>query len=200
MIAPWMILAFGKRRMMKTIALAIILTLVCLFSVQSVFAIDNYYRVGPDDVLEISVWRDDSLSREIIVPPDGIISFPLIGDIDVNNMTVADLRDRVTKKLTEYIPDATVSVILKQIKSLKAYVIGKVKNPGEFGISMDSSVMQILSMAGGLNPYAAEDKIHVLRQTKDKTIRIPFNYDEFLKGKNLEQNIILKRGDVVVVP
>lgn len=185
---------------MKTIALAIILTLVCFFSVQSVFAIDNYYRVGPDDVLEISVWRDDSLSREIIVPPDGIISFPLIGDIDVNNMTVADLRDRVTKKLTEYIPDATVSVILKQIKSLKAYVIGKVKNPGEFGISMDSSVMQILSMAGGLNPYAAEDKIHILRQTKDKTIRIPFNYDEFLKGKNLEQNVILKRGDVVVVP
>jgi polysaccharide export outer membrane protein len=186
--------------MMKTIALGILLTLLCLFTGQSVFATDNYYRVGPDDVLEISVWRDDSLSREIVVPPDGIISFPLIGDIDVNNMTVADLRNRVTKKLAEFIPDATVTVILKQIKSLKAYVIGKVKNPGEFGISMDTTVMQVLSMAGGLNPYAAEDKIHILRQMKDKTIRIPFNYDDVVKGRNLEQNIILKRGDVVVVP
>ncbi len=158
------------------------------------------YIIGPGDVLEISVWKDDTLSREIIVPPDGVISFPLIGDIDVKKMTVSDLRSQVTRKLSEFIPDATVTVILKQINSLKAYVIGKVRNPGEYSINLETNVMQLLSKAGGLNPYASESKIHILRQVKGNIVRIPFNYSEILKGRNLDQNIMLKRGDVVVVP
>lgn len=163
-------------------------------------AADYQFRVGPDDVLEISVWRDESLSRDVIVPPDGIISFPLIGDINVNNMTITELRAQVTKKLIEFIPDATVTVILKEMKSLRAYVIGKVKQSGEYTISLDTTVMQILSKAGGLNPYASEDKIHIIRQAKGRTLKIPFNYTDIVKGRNLEQNIILKRNDVIVVP
>lgn len=163
-------------------------------------AADTTYTIGPGDTLEISVWRDESLSREVIVPPDGVISFPLIHDIDVNGMTVALLRQTVTQKLSEYVPDATVSIILKTFSSLRGYVIGKVKSPGMYPITLDTSVMQILSMAGGLNPFASESSIHILRQIKGKSVKIPFNYSEVLKGRNLEQNIILQRGDVVVVP
>ncbi|MBW2062001.1 MAG: polysaccharide biosynthesis/export family protein [Deltaproteobacteria bacterium] len=158
------------------------------------------YRISSGDVLEISVWRDESLSRQIIVPPDGFISFPLIGDIDISGMTVTQLREVVTKKITEYVPDATVTVLLAQINSLKAYVIGKVNNPGQFTIDMNTNVMQILTMAGGLNQFADSNRILILRKQKDKTIKIPFNYKEVEKGGNLDQNIVLQRGDVIVVP
>ncbi|GBC60914.1 sugar transporter [Desulfonema ishimotonii] len=161
---------------------------------------EEAFRIGPGDVLEISVWRDESLSRKVVVPPDGIISFPLIGDIAETRLTVRELRTVLTQKLAEYVPDATVTVMLLEIRSLNAYVIGKVNRPGEYPVSMDTSVMQLLSMAGGLNPFASEKKIHVLRQTDGKTRKIPFNYKEVLKGINLGQNILLQRGDVIVVP
>ncbi len=159
-----------------------------------------FYKLGPGDVLEISVWQDERLNRQIVIPPDGVISYPFIGDIRVTNLTVADLRKIITKRLSEYIPDATVTVMLLQINSLKAYVIGKVNRPGEFTIGLDTNVMQILAMAGGLNPYASAKKILILRKEGDKIIKIPFNYEEVIHGKKLEQNIVLKRGDVVVVP
>jgi polysaccharide biosynthesis/export protein len=167
---------------------------------EAIAAIDTYYAIGPGDTLEISIWRDESLSREVIVPPDGIISFPLIGDINVNGMTVADLRSVVRKKLSDYVPDATVTVILKAFNSLRAFVIGKVKNPGMYPITLDTNVMQILSMAGGLNAYASENSIHILRQIKGKSIKIPFSYGDVVKGRNLQQNITILRGDVIVVP
>jgi len=158
------------------------------------------YHIGPGDHLEISVWRDDSLSRVVVVPPDSKISFPLIGDIDVSNMTVSDLRSAVAEKLSEFIPDATVTVIIKEIHNLKAYVIGKVIKPGDFYIRLDTDVMQILSMAGGLNPYADSDKIIIIRRNGNQTKKIPFNYSKVAKGQDLSQNIILKSGDVVIVP
>jgi polysaccharide export outer membrane protein len=186
--------------MMKRKIWIVPFVIICFFQIGSSLAADFEFRVGPDDVLEISVWRDESLSRDVIVPPDGIISFPLIGDINVNNMTISELRAQVTKKLIEFIPDATVTVILKEMKSLRAYVIGKVQNAGEYTISLDTTVMQLLAKAGGLNPYASEDKIHIIRQTKGRTLKIPFDYGDIVKGRNLEQNIVLKRGDVIVVP
>ena len=158
------------------------------------------YFIGPGDVVEISVWKDESLSRTVVVPPDGVISFPLIGDIKTDFMTVDALRKKVSKLLAAYVPDATVTVILKELNSLRAYVIGKVNKPGQYSITLDTTVMQILSIAGGLTPYASENTIHILRRKKNITIKIPFNYSQVLKGNNLEQNIVLQRGDVVVVP
>ncbi len=158
------------------------------------------YHVGPGDVLEISVWRDENLSREVVVPPDSIISFPLIGDVDTSGMSVADVRGIITKKLSEYMPEASVTVMLKEIKSLKVYVIGQVKNPGVFQINLETHVMQILSQAKGLTPFAAERDIHILRYRNNTTKKIGFDYKEVLKGNNLEQDILLKRGDVIVVP
>ncbi|MCG2774488.1 MAG: polysaccharide biosynthesis/export family protein [Desulfobacterales bacterium] len=163
-------------------------------------AAESTYQIGPGDVLEISVWKDESLTRQLVVPPDGIMSFPLIGDLDVKYMTVTDVRKAITKKLSEYVPDATVSVILLNLNSLQAYVIGKVHKPGQYAITMETSVMQVLSMAGGINPFADGNKILILRQINNKTVKIPFNHDQVMKGENLQQNIIIQRGDVVVVP
>jgi polysaccharide export outer membrane protein len=167
----------------------------------AVFAKDSTYNIGPGDILEISVWKDESLTKQVIVPPDGVISFPLIEDIDVNGLTVADLRKTITEKLTEYIPDATVAVLLIQIDSMRAYVIGKVNNPGAFPVTtLETNVMQVLAMAGGLNPFASKGNILILRQVDGKTVKIPFNYNEVEKGDDLGQNILLQRGDVIVVP
>ncbi len=158
------------------------------------------YHIGPGDILEISVWKEESLSREVIVPPDRVITFPLIGDIDISNMTVTDLRKEISKRLQDFVPEATVTVMLRQINSLKAYVIGKVNKPGLFPIGMETTVMQVLAMAGGLNPFAADSKIYILRHENGKMKKIPFDYHEVEKGKNLAQNITLQRGDVIVVP
>lgn len=186
--------------MKKVAALYIATLFVILFGCGTAVAQGLTYTIGPEDVLEISVWKDESLSRTLVVPPDGVISFPLIGDIQTEFMTVDKLRKKVSALLSSYIPDATVTVILKELNSLKAYVIGKVSKPGQYAITLDTTVMQILSMSGGLNPFAAEERIHILRRKKNITIKIPFNYGQVLKGRNLEQNIILQRGDVVVVP
>ena len=158
------------------------------------------YRIGSGDILEISVWKEESLNREVIVPPDLTIAFPLIGEIEVKEMTVGGLRREVTKRLEDYIPEATVTVMLRQINSLRAYVIGKVNKPGQFPIDLDTTTMQLLAMAGGLNPFAAAGKIYILRHQDGKMIKIPFDYRDLEKGRNLTQNITIQRGDVIIVP
>ncbi|MGD8386821.1 MAG: polysaccharide biosynthesis/export family protein [Desulfobacteraceae bacterium] len=158
------------------------------------------YGIGPGDTLEISVWKDESLTRQLIVPPDGMISFPLIGEIDASGKTVTQLHDIVEEQLSEYIPDVTVNVMLIEAISLRAYVIGKVNKPGMFPITQDTTVLQILAMAGGLNAFAAEEDILVLRRRQGGMTKLPFDYEEIRNGENLEQNIVLERGDVVVVP
>jgi polysaccharide export outer membrane protein len=192
--------SFYKEEKMKSLICCLSILTFGLLGVSSVYAVEDFYHVGPGDVVEISVWKDESLSRSLIIPPDGMLAFPLIGDINVTNLTVADIQQTVTKRISEFVPDATVTVMLSEINSLRAYVIGKVNNPGVYQIGMDTSVMQILAMAGGLNPFASEGSIHILRRENQKTSKIPFDYREVLKGKNLEQNITLRRGDVIVVP
>jgi len=185
---------------MKNLFAFVLGCLVIATTISGAVAADELYRIGPGDVLEISVWKDEELSRQVVVPPDGFVSFPLVESINVNNLTVAGLRNTLAKKLSEYIPDATVTVMLMEINSLKAYVIGKVNAPGEFPIKLDTNVMQILAMAGGLTPFASKGNIQILRQNKDSIVKIPFDYGDLEKGRNLEQNIILKAGDVIVVP
>jgi polysaccharide export outer membrane protein len=186
--------------MKRTLLCLLTVWLAALFSSTAV-AKENTYKIGPADVLEISVWKDQSLTREIVVPPDGVIAFPLIKDIDVTDLTVPALRDVVSKKLSAFVPDATVTVILTKSNTLTAFVVGKVNKPGQYPIGMTTNVMQIIAMAGDLNPFSSPGKILVLRQDgKGKTIPIPFDYTEVKKGEKLEQNTVLQRGDVVVVP
>ena len=185
---------------MKAIISCVIACLVFAVWQTNTFAADNFYIIGPGDVLEISVWNEPDLSKKLVVPPDGVISFPLINPIKVTNLTITALKKAVTKKISEYIPDATVTVMLLSINSMKAYVIGKVKKAGEYSITLETSVLQILAKAGGLTPFASDGNIKILRKKNNKVTNIPFDYGEVEKGKNLEQNIVLKAGDVVLVP
>jgi len=180
----------------------ILLFFLALPMIDSTIALagENTYKIGPGDSIEISVWKDEYLTRQIIVPPDGVIAFPLIGDIDVTDLTVPELRDIVSKKVKEFVTDATTTVMILSANSMTAYVVGKVNQPGKFPITMKTNVMQILAMAGDLNAFASPGSIIILREEKGKQIKLPFDYDDVKKGKRLEQNITLKRGDVVVVP
>ena len=162
---------------------------------------ENAYQIGPQDVLEISVWKDEILSRKVTVRPDGFITFPLIGEVLVEGRTVGALAKEMDERLTQFVSDPRITIAVSEVNSFRIFVIGKVNKPGGFQIGQYTDVMQALSLAGGLTPFAREGSMKVLRRGKqgDQTT-FPFDYGEVLKGKNLEQNIVLQRGDVVMVP
>ena len=158
------------------------------------------YLIGPGDVLDIAVWKDEALTRSCVVRPDGAISFPLIGDIQATGKTPSQLKAVMEGKLDRFVPKVTLSLEVKQVNSLIIYVIGKVNAPGRFIMNANVNVLQAIAAAAGLNPFAKHNKIKIFRQGKDETIIFPFEYDEDIEGNRLEQNIRLQRGDVVVVP
>ncbi len=158
------------------------------------------YRVGPEDLLEISVWKEDALKKEALVRPDGGFSYPLIGEVQAAGKTVLQIRDEVGKRLEKFIPDPVVSVAILKIGSQRVYVVGKVQKPGEFPVGRYVDVLQALSMAGGLTPFADANAIRVMRRDGDKQIVLPFEYNRVVRGEKLEQNVQLRAGDVVVVP
>lgn len=163
-------------------------------------AVDSGYQIGPEDVLSVVVWKEEGLKAEVLVRPDGGISFPLIGDLQAAGKTAAQLQDEIAKKLEKFIPDPVVSVSLLKVLGNKIYVIGRVNHPGEFPAGRYIDVMQALSMAGGLTPFAAENDIKILRKENGKDVVLPFRYSNVQKGQDLEQNVRLKGGDTVVVP
>lgn len=158
------------------------------------------YLIGAGDVLDISVWKDEAQTKTVVVLPDGTIAFPLIGQLIAEGKTVAQLKEEITQKVSLYVPDPIVTVIVHQVNSMLIYVIGKVNNPGRFLLNTNVNVMQALTMAGGLNPFAKRDKISIMREEWGDTTLFKFNYDEVSNGENLQQNIRIRRGDVVVVP
>jgi polysaccharide export outer membrane protein len=158
------------------------------------------YIVQPGDTLEISVWKEKDLQRDVVVLPDGSLSFPLAGEIQASGKTVEQLRKDITTRLGKYIPGAVVTVSAKQIQGNKIYVVGKVNRPGEFTVSRYVDVMQAISIAGGVTQFAAVNSIQVLRRVNGVQTAIPFKYSKVESGSSLESNIILQSGDVVVVP
>lgn len=158
------------------------------------------YRIQPGDVLSISVWREEDLTTEVVVRPDGRISIPLAGDISARDRSLEELRAEITERLSGYIPDLVVTVSARQLLGHKIYVIGKVARPGEFVLNGRVDVMQALSMAGGATRFAGLENIKILRRVDGVERVIPFNYALVEKGRGLEQNILLEVGDVVVVP
>lgn len=157
------------------------------------------YILQPGDVIHISVWKEKDLQREVVVRPDGKLNFPLVGEIQAAGLTFEQFKESFTVKLSRYIPHPVVTVSIKQAAGNKIFVTGKVNRPGEYPNNRNLDVMQALSLAGGLNPFASEKKIKILRRENGKIRAIPFNYKKVKKGKNLEQNIILKSGDIIVV-
>ena len=161
---------------------------------------DDSYLIGPGDVLDIAVWRDENLTRSCVVRPDGFISFPLIGNVRAAGKTASQLKSEMESRLVRYVPGVNLSFDIKQVNSLIIYVIGRVNSPGRFVLNTDVDVLQALAMAGGLNVFAKRNDIKIFRQGIDETTLYPFEYDQVVEGKRLEQNIHLKRGDVVVIP
>ena len=171
-----------------------------VMSAALVSQLDPGYRLGAEDIMLVSVWKDEQLTREVVVRPDGMFSFPLVGDIQAEDRTVEDIRGDLAKRLTKYIPNPNVSVAVTKVISYKVYVVGRVNKPGEYLIGHYTDVLQALSLAGGLTPFAAENDIKVMRRVRKEQYAIPFRYGDLRKGRDLEQNIILQRGDVVMVP
>jgi polysaccharide export outer membrane protein len=158
------------------------------------------YIIQPGDVLTISVWREKDLQGEVAVRPDGGLNFPLVGEMVAAGKTIEQLKVDIAAKLSKYVPDPVVTATVKQSQGNKIYVVGKVNKPGEYVSNRTVDVMQALSMAGGPNPYAAVNKIKILRRINGEQKTFLFKYSQVEKGKNLEQNIVLQGGDIVVVP
>lgn len=161
---------------------------------------EGTYTIGAGDILSISVWKNADLTRVMQVLPDGMISFPLIGELKVAGVTVAQLKKSLQDKLAPFVPDPEISVEVQRVNSMIVYVIGRINRPGHFELVGNMNVLQALAMAGGLTPFAKRDEIKVLRKEQDKTVEYVFDYDAVTMDENHAQNIPLRRGDVVVVP
>jgi polysaccharide export outer membrane protein len=158
------------------------------------------YRLQPGDVIEVSVWKETDLQREILVRPDGEFSFPLAGDIDAAGKSVEDVRATLVDRLKRYVPSPVVTVALKSLGGNRIYVIGKVNHAGEFLFVKPVDVMQAISLAGGATPYAALNDIVILRRQNGRQEAFTFHYSDVARGRDLSQNIELQSGDTVVVP
>ena len=158
------------------------------------------YIIGPGDMLSVSVWEVEELTKPVIVLPDGKISYPLIGELTAAGKTVSQMRKELEEALMRYVPDPVVTVGVEQVNSMLIYVIGRVNSPGRFLLNTNVNVLQALATAGGLNVFAKRSKIKIFRQEGGTTKIYTFNYDQVSSGEELEQNIVLKRGDVIVVP
>jgi polysaccharide biosynthesis/export protein len=160
---------------------------------------DEKYVVKPGDTLSVSVWKEEDLQLEVLIRPDGGFSFPLAGDVLAAGRTVNEIAEVLSERLERYIPDTVVTVAVTAINGNKIYVIGQVNNPGAFVMNPRVDVMQALSMAGGTTAFAELNDIIILRRTAQGQTALKFRYGDVERGRNLEQNIMLESGDVVVV-
>jgi len=158
------------------------------------------YRIGPEDLLAISVWKNEAMSRVVAVRPDGMISLPLLDDVKAAGLTPMQLRDLLAHKLAEYVPSPSVSVIVNEVRSFKVSVIGEVVRPARYELKSRTTVLDVLSMAGGFNQFAARTRIVILRQDGGKRSRINFNYNRVMSGDGDEESLYLRPGDIILVP
>jgi polysaccharide export outer membrane protein len=161
---------------------------------------DPDYRIGAQDVLNISVWKEPEITRTVPVRPDGKISLPLLNDVQAAGLTPMQLANAITEGLKKFIADPQVTVIVTEINSRRYYVLGEVGRPGAYPLLPGMTVLQALSGAGGFSQWANLNEIYVLRTENGEQVRYPFRYKDVLKGKRSEQNIELKPGDTIVVP
>ena len=158
------------------------------------------YLIQPGDLLTVAVWKEQDLQTDVLVLPDGGLSFPLIGDFVARGKSIQQLRTELTERLRPYVPDPVVTVTVKQIGGNRIFVIGKVNRPGEFPLSQPVDVMQALSLAGGTTAYAAVNDIVILRRENGTQQSLRFHYADVERGRELAQNVLLRSGDTVVVP
>jgi polysaccharide export outer membrane protein len=161
---------------------------------------DPEYKIGPQDVLRIDVWKEDQLTRIVPVRPDGKVTLPLLNDVQAAGLTPMRLADVISDGLKKYINGPQVTVTITEINSRRIYVTGEVARAGAFPLLPNMTVLQALSSSGGFTQFARTKKIYVLRAGDGKQVKLPFNYREVVDGKKPEQNILLQPGDIIVVP
>lgn len=159
----------------------------------------NDYRIGPEDLLDISVWKNPELSRTVPVRPDGKVSLPLVNDIQAAGLTPTALREQLIARLSEFIPAPEVAVIVREVHSVKVAVVGSVKTPGRYELKSTATVLELLALAQGLTDFASRDRIVILRQVNGESTRIPFNYRKVAAGDE-QENLIVQPGDIILVP
>jgi polysaccharide export outer membrane protein len=157
------------------------------------------FQIGPEDVLDIQVWKNDDLSRVVPVRPDGRISLPLVNDIMAAGLTPTELRAQITERLAPFVPSAEVSVIVREVHSFKVSIVGAVRMPGTYEVKSTATVLDIIARAQGLTEFARRDRIVVHRGNGGATTtQLPFDYERVAEGK--DENLIVHRGDIIVVP
>jgi polysaccharide export outer membrane protein len=174
---------------------------ILLLSNQAFALAGDIYRLNPGDKLEITVWEEDKLKQEVVVLPDGTISFPLAGHVAAAGKTTEELVSLLRERLSKFIPDSEINIRLLAAEGNLIYVTGEVKNPGKFEMKGPTDVMQALSMAGGLTAFAKKNSIIVLRrEANGRSKSLPFKYGDVEDGENIESNILLQSGDTIVAP
>jgi polysaccharide biosynthesis/export protein len=163
-------------------------------------SVDANYIIGPNDVLDINVWKEPDISRRVPVRPDGKISLPLLNDVTAAGLTPMELQATVTDGLKKFISDPQITVIVVEVNSRRVFVLGEISHPGPLGMLPNMTVLQALSAAGGFSQFAKLNGIYVMRVRNGQQKTFPFNYKDVIRGKNPEQNIILEPGDTIVVP
>lgn len=164
------------------------------------FAQDDYV-IGPEDVLAVNVWKEPELSiKELVVRPDGKISLPLVNDIQAGGLTPIQLQEQIAGKLKKFVESPNVTVTVLKVFSHTVSVVGAVGRPGPYVLGSPTTVLDILARAGGVTEFAKAKNIKILRNEDGKQVQYPFNYKNVIKGKDLEQNITLRNGDIILVP
>ena len=188
-------------RLLPAVAMLVLLVTTLGASAADTPPVRDPYRINPGDILQVSVWKEPDLQLQLLVNPDGHFAFPLAGDIAAEGKTVEEVRQELTTRLGKLIPDVVVTVSTLKLEGNRIYVLGQVTRPGDFVITRAVDVMQAISMAGGTTPFAKQDDVRILRRGTDGAqIAIPFRYSEVQEGRKLDQNIVLRAGDMVVVP
>lgn len=154
------------------------------------------YLIGPEDVLEITVWKNAELSRVVIVRPDGRISLPLIGDVQASGRSPDELRKAIVKKLQEYQETVVVSVIVQAVNSYRIFMLGEIRAPGPYTLKRKTSILQVISIAGGFTAFASKNNIILIREGE----RIKVRFDDLVKGGDNDADLVLKPGDTIFVP
>lgn len=185
--------------MKKFLALSL-LSACCLTQLAAAADQPEIYRLRQGDMVLVSVWREDTLQKQVIVLPDGSITLPLAGRIEVAGLSTPEVEQRVAAKLKKYLPEPVVTVVIAGIEGNCAYVMGKVSRPGPLIISGPITVLQAISIAGGFDKFADEGGIKVIRTDSDRQKIMPVHYKEIISGKDMSTNIQLKAGDTIVVP
>jgi polysaccharide export outer membrane protein len=158
------------------------------------------YKLQPGDLLQVSVWKETDLQGEVLIRPDGGMSFALAGDLQAAGLTTEQLRQELETRVRKLVPDAVVTVSVKSPNGNRVYIIGKVNHPGDFPLLRPIDVLQAIGLAGGVTPFASTNRIRVLHRDGSRQSSFRFRYDDVAKGRHLDQNILLQSGDTVIVP